>query len=92
MNKIELQEQVIPGSVGGAISIIWMTYGEWMDIIPPDMSEVKYVALTAAIGVFATALVNLVRRLISQELNTDHATQSDGTRRIHDEEPKHDTI
>ncbi len=86
MSKIQLQEQVIPGSVGGAISIIWMTYGEWMGIIPPDMSEVKYVALTAAIGVFSTALVNLVRRFLPYELGTNHATQPDGTRRIHDEE------
>ncbi|KKM16545.1 hypothetical protein LCGC14_1684780 [marine sediment metagenome] len=86
MNKVQLQEQVIPGSVGGAISIIWMTYGEWMSIIPPNMTEVKYVALTAAIGVFATALVNLVRRFLPQELSTDHATQLDGTRRTHDED------
>ena len=86
MNKVQLQEQVIPGSVGGAISIIWMTYGEWMEIIPPNMNEVKYVALTAAIGVFATALVNLVRRFLPKESNITYATQPDGTRRMNDEE------
>ncbi len=86
MNKVQLQEQVIPGSVGGAVSVIWMTYGEWMGIIPPNMSEVKYVALTAAIGVFATALVNLVRKFLPQELNTDQPMQPDGTRRVPDEE------
>ncbi len=86
MNKAQLQEQVIPGSVGGAISIIWMTYGEWMEIIPPNMDEVKYVALTAAIGVFATALVNLVRRFLPQELHIGIIPQLNGTRRMHDEE------
>ena len=87
MNKLQLQEQVVPGSVGGAISIIWMTYGEWMGIIPPDLNEVKYVALTAAIGVFATALVNIVRIYLPR-MNADSLTQIAGDRRLHDEEPK----
>ncbi len=87
MNKAQLQDQAIPGSVGGAISIIWMTYGEWMGVIPPDMNEVKYIALTAAIGVFATALVNIVRSYLPRA-NANSPTQIVGDRRLQDEEPK----
>ena len=85
MNKAQLQDQAIPGSVGGAISIIWMTYGEWMGIIPPDLSEVKYVALTAAIGVFATALVNIVRSYLPR-MSANSLTQIAGDRRPQNEE------
>lgn len=85
MNKEQLQAQVVPGSVGGAISIIWMTYGEWMGIIPPDLNEVKYLALTTAVGVFATALVNVVQSFLPN-LGTVSITQPDGTRRMNNEE------
>ena len=66
MNKKQLQDQIAPGSVGLAISTIWMTYGESWQFVPPDLSEVKYAALTAAFGVVSTALVNVIRRFTTK--------------------------
>ncbi len=67
MIKEKLQDQVLPGSVGGAVGVIWTTYGAWLEIIPPDLGDVERVALTGAIGIVATALVNLIRRNIYPE-------------------------
>ena len=66
MNKAQLQDQIAPGSVGLALSTIWMTYGESGGLVPVDLSEVKYVALTAAVGVVCTALVNVIRRFTTK--------------------------
>ncbi len=62
MNKAQFQDQIAPGSVGLALSTIYMTYGEAGRFVPTDLTEVKYAALTAALGVVFTALVNVVRR------------------------------
>ncbi len=66
MNKAQLQDQIAPGTVGLALATIWMTYGEAGNLVPADLSEVKYAALTASIGVVCTALVNVVRRLTTR--------------------------
>ncbi len=66
MNKAQLQDQIAPGTVGLALSTIWMTYGESAHFIPADLTEVKYTALTAALGVVFTALVNVVRGFITK--------------------------
>ncbi len=75
MNKAQLQDQIAPGTVGLALATIWMTYGEAANFVPADLSEVKYAALTASIGVVCTALVNVVRRfttrLADEVLNHD---------------------
>ena len=96
MNKEQLQDQIAPGSVGLAMSTIWMTYGESAHLVPADLSEIKYTALTAAIGVVCTALVNVIRRfttkapgsIINQvfEVNTPEAPQADAGRRLPDKE------
>ena len=70
MNKSQLQDQIAPGSVGLALSTIWMTYGESGGLVPADLSEVKYAALTAAVGVVCTALVNVVRRYTTKRPTT----------------------
>lgn len=57
------KEQVQDGGAGAALSVLWMIYGEWFMFIPPNLSEVKYAALTAALGVVGTGLVNLIRRV-----------------------------
>ena len=64
MMKEKLQDQAFPGSVGGAIGIIWTIYGEWLGLIPPELGDIELVSLTGAIGVFATAVVNLIRRFV----------------------------
>ena len=98
MNRAQLQDQIAPGSVGLALSTIWMTYGEWANFVPADMSEVKYAALTAAVGVVFTALVNIVRRFTTKspveiinhvfEVNAQEAPRSEAEaeRRMPDEE------
>ncbi len=102
MNKAQLQDQIAPGSVGLALSTIWMTYGESFSFVPADLSEVKYAALTAAIGVVCTALVNVVRRyttkrptVINQTFDVaapvawgrnSRPTQADAERRMPDQE------
>ena len=70
MNKAQLQDQVAPGSVGLALATIWMTYGEAAQLIPSDLSEVKYVSLTAAIGVVCTAIVSVIRRFTTKRPGT----------------------
>lgn len=65
MDKIKLQDQAVPGSIGTAMSVIWVTYAEWMGMIPPNLTDVKEIGLTAAFAVFATGLVNLVRSLMT---------------------------
>jgi len=64
MMKEKLQDQAFPGSVGGAIGVIWTIYGEWLGMIPPDLGDIEQVSLTGAVGIFATAIVNLIRRLV----------------------------
>ncbi len=96
MNKAQMQDQIAPGSVGLGLSTIWMTYGEWAHFVPADLSEVKYAALTASIGVVFTALVNIVRRFTTKlpveiinhvfEVNAQEAPQSEAERRMPDEE------
>ncbi len=61
MNKAQLQDQIAPGSVGLAMATIYMTYGEWVGFVPANLTDVKYVALTAAVGMVCTALINVVR-------------------------------
>lgn len=80
MNKEQLQDQIAPGSVGLAISTIWMTYGESWQFVPPDLSEIKYAALTAAFGVVSTALVNVIRRFTTKAPIVQHPAFDTGER------------
>ena len=66
MNKAQLQDQIAPGSVGLALATIYMTYGEWAGFVPTDLTEVKFAALTAAVGVVCAALVNIIRRFTTK--------------------------
>ena len=64
MNNDQLQDQIAPGSGGLALSTIWMIYGEAYNLVPANLSEVKYAALTAALGVVFMGIVNMVRYYI----------------------------
>ncbi len=68
MGKLNLQAQTFPGAVGTSLAVIWMTYGGWIDIIPPDLSQTKEIALTAALGVVFTALANIVKAFLPKEV------------------------
>ena len=59
-----LKKQTVPGSLGGAISIIWMIYGDWGGLVPPELSQTQELTLTAAIALVATALVNLILKFL----------------------------
>ncbi len=61
MNKFKMDQQAVPGTIGGASSVIWMFYGAWAGWVPPDLTAVQEVALAGAIGVIATTLVNFIR-------------------------------
>ncbi len=67
MSKLNLQAQTLPGAVGTSLAIIWMTYGGWINIIPPDLSQTKEIALTAALGVVFTALTNIVKAFLPKD-------------------------
>ncbi len=67
MNKSSLQAQTFPGAVGTSLAIIWMTYGGWIDVVPPDLGQTGEIALTAALGVVFTALVNVVRAFLPKD-------------------------
>ena len=89
MNKAQLQDQIAPGSVGLALSTIYMTYGEAGNFVPTDLTEVKYAALTAALGVVFTALVNVVRRFTTAAPVTQYVdipAYDDGSRAPQTEE------
>lgn len=64
VGKLNLQEQTLPGAVGASLSVVWMAYGEWANIVPPDLGQGQELALTAALGVIFTALANMVRALL----------------------------
>ena len=68
MSKLNLQAQAFPGAVGTSLAIIWMTYGGWINIVPPDLDQTKELALTAALGVVFTALANIVRTFLPREV------------------------
>ena len=67
MNKLDLRAQTFPGAVGTSLAIIWMTYGGWIDIVPPNLDQGREVALTAALGVAFTALANVVRAFLPKD-------------------------
>ena len=58
------QKQIVPGTIGGALGVIWMVYGDWLEIVPPELGQTQELALTAAVGVIGTTLVNLVRLVL----------------------------
>lgn len=68
MSELNLKAQTLPGAVGTSLSIIWMTYGGWINIVPPDLDQTRELALTAALGVVFTALANVVRVFLPKEV------------------------
>ena len=60
------KNQTVPGSIGAALSVIWMVYGNWWGLVPPDMASELALAFTGAVGVLGTAVVNLVMRFIPE--------------------------
>lgn len=71
MNNEQLQDQIAPGSVGIALSTIWMTYGEAGKFVPSNLTEVQYAALTAAFGVVFMGIVNIIRHYIRKPVTTE---------------------
>ncbi len=65
-----LQNQTVPGSIGAALSIVWMVYGAWWGLVPADLGQTQELALTGAVGVLGTALVNLIMRFIPAKAAT----------------------
>ena len=68
-----LAKQAVPGTIGGALGIIWMVYGDWLGMVPPDLSQTKELALTAAVGIMGTTLANLVRAVLPKPKETPDA-------------------
>lgn len=68
MSKLNLQAQTLPGAVGTSLAIVWMTYGEWINIVPPDLDQTREIALTAALGVVFTALANVVKAFLPRKV------------------------
>ncbi len=64
MGELNLKAQTFPGAVGTSLSVIWMTYGGWINIVPPDLDQTRELALTAALGIVFAALANIVRALL----------------------------
>ncbi len=60
------KNQVVPGSIGGALALIWMSYGSWWGLVPPDIGQTQEQLLTGAVGVLGTTLVNLILRFIPE--------------------------
>ena len=65
------QKQIIPGTIGGSLGVIWMVYGGWLELVPPELSQTQELALTAAVGVLGTTLVNLVRLVLPKTETAD---------------------
>ncbi len=61
MNKFKMEEQAVPGSIGGALSVIWMFYGQWFGWVPPELSDPQQLTLMGAIAIAATTGVNFIR-------------------------------
>ena len=61
-----MKNLTVPAAIGAAIAVLWMRYGDWGGLVPPGLTEPQEIALTGAVGVLATAAVNLVMRLIPE--------------------------
>ena len=61
-NKVA--QQAVPGTIGGALSVVWMVYGDWWGFIPPDLGQTQELALTGALAILAAGVVNVVRWLL----------------------------
>ncbi len=68
------KNQTVPGSIGAAISVIWMVYGEWWGLIPTDLGQTQELALTGAVGILGAAVVNLIMRFIPAKVATPAST------------------
>lgn len=67
MNKFKMEEQAVPGTIGGAISIIWMFYGTWWGLVPPNLEVPQEMALMGAVAIAATTLVNFIRHYTTRK-------------------------
>ena len=64
-------KQVMPGTLGGAFSVIYMIYGEWWGIVPKELGQTQELALTGAIAVLAAGVVNLIKYLLPKKETSD---------------------